>query len=75
MMVVAALCEKQRHQLADVLTDQHEILAEGMRRAAALGGTLPGEKLLALLRANCWDAVAQLGKDAREQHRLPPPRA
>ncbi|WP_421997863.1 hypothetical protein [Reyranella sp.] len=71
MMVVAALCEKQRQQVADVLTDKHEILAEGMRRAAALGGTLPGEKLLALLKANHWDAVAELGKEARDQHRLP----
>lgn len=71
MMVVAALCEKQRQQVADVTTDEHEIIAEGMRRAAALGGTLPGEKLLALLRANHWDVLVELGEEAREQHRLP----
>lgn len=71
MMVVAALCEKQRQQVADVTTDQHEVIAEGMRRAAALGGNLPGDKLLALIRANCWDAFVELGEEAREQHRLP----
>lgn len=71
MMVVAALCEKQRRQVEDVTTAQHEVLAEGMRRAAALGGNLPGEKLLALLRANCWDVLLELGEEAREQHRLP----
>lgn len=71
MMVVAALCEKQRAQVADITRSTHEVLAEGMRRAAALGGDLNGDKLLALLRANCWSELLDLGQDAREHHKLP----
>jgi hypothetical protein len=71
MMVVAALCEKQTTEVSAVKTHVHEILAGGMRRAAALGGKLPGEKLLALLRADRWDAVLRLGEDDRAYHRLP----
>jgi hypothetical protein len=71
MMVVAALCEKQVSEVSAVKTHVHEILAGGMRRAAALGGKLPGEKLLALLKADRWDAVLRLGEDDRAYHRLP----
>lgn len=71
MMVVAALCEKQYTQVADIRLPTHEILAEGIRRAAALGGELPGEKLLALLKADCWTSLVELGNDARENHKLP----
>ncbi|TAJ87896.1 MAG: hypothetical protein EPO10_08565 [Reyranella sp.] len=71
MMVVAALCEKQRRQVADITTERHELIAEGMRRAAALGGNLPGEKLLALLRADHWRDFVELAQEAREEHRLP----
>jgi len=69
MMVVAALCEGQRDP---AITDPvHETLALGMRRAAALGGNLPGEKLLALLQSNCWESIFELGSEDRELHRLP----
>lgn len=71
MMVIAALCEKQYEQVEDIATPEHRILAEGMRRAAALGGELPGEKLLALLRADCWSSFVDLAEDARENHWLP----
>ncbi len=71
MMVVAAICEKQQAQVADIRDSTHEVLAEGMRRAAALGGDLNGDKLLALLRANCWSELLELGYDAREHHKLP----
>jgi hypothetical protein len=71
MMVVAALCEKQFSQVEDIALPEHRILAEGMRRAAALGGQLPGEKLLALLRADCWSSFVELAEDARENHWLP----
>ena len=71
MMVVASLCEGQKKQVADIREPIHDTLAVGMRRAAALGGDLPGEKLLALLRANCWSEIKRLGEDSREFHRLP----
>lgn len=71
IMVVAALCENQGSKVADIKGPIHETLALGMRRAAALGGELPGEKLLALLKSDCWPALSDLGKDDREFHRLP----
>jgi hypothetical protein len=71
MMVVAALCEKQGARVLEVKTPEHELLALGVRRAAALGGPLPGEKLLALMRSNRWLDLARLGKDPKEFHRLP----
>jgi hypothetical protein len=71
MMVVAALCEKQKAQVKDIVESNHEILAQGVRRAAALGGSLPGEKLLALLEADRWNDILELGSDAQENHWLP----
>ena len=71
MMVVAALCERQSSRVSDIKESIHDTLAIGMRRAAALGGDLPGKKLLALLRANCWSAIKMLGEDSSEFHRLP----
>lgn len=71
MMVVAALCEHQKSEVADVLRPVHTTLAEGMRRAAALGGDLPGPKLLALLKGDRWDALLQLGSESSEYHYLP----
>ena len=47
------------------------MLAIGVRRAAAPGGSLPGEKLLALLKADRWELILQLGEDEPEYHRLP----
>ena len=71
MMVVAALCEKQASWVADIRLPTHDTIAVGMRRAAAIGGDLPGESLLALLRADCWDGISMLGRDDREFHWLP----
>jgi hypothetical protein len=70
-MIVAALCEHQNAEVANLKTPQHELLAVGIRRAAALGGPLPGEKLLALLKANQWAGLERLVDDYRKYHRLP----
>ena len=70
MMVVAALCENQGPSVADIREPIHNTLEIGMRRAAAIGGGLPGENLLALLKENCWAGIAMLGRDNREFHRL-----
>jgi len=71
MMVVAAICEKQNALVADIKVKSHELLASGMRRAAALGGPLPGEKLLSLLQHDSWDELAQLGSEDKNEHYLP----
>ena len=71
MMVVAALCEKQADRVAAVKQPAHDVLAKGVKRAAALGGPLPGAKLLALLRHDEWHSLAALGEDDREFHQLP----
>jgi hypothetical protein len=71
MTVVAALCERQFDEVAEVKTPVHDALAVGMRRAAAHGGPLAGEKLLALLRADQWDGLLQLGADDQQFHSLP----
>jgi len=71
MMVVAALCEGQGAKVADIRMHAHDVLALGMRRAAALGGNLPGEKLLTLLQFDCWSGLARLGEDDRRHHFLP----
>lgn len=71
IMVVAALCEKQKASVSRIKRPLHELLALGMKRAAARGGPLPGEKLLALLRSDLWEGLAQLGQDDPSYHRLP----
>jgi hypothetical protein len=71
MMVVAALCEKQPDRVANAKQPIHETLARALKRAAALGGPLPGAKLLALLRSNQWEPLVELGEDRKEFHRLP----
>ncbi len=71
LMVIAALLEKQPTRTRSVRTPVHNVLATGVRRAAAYGGPLPGEKLLALLRFNRWDALAELGEEDSSMHRLP----
>lgn len=72
MMVVAALCEPQPSVVVkNVKEPLHVELAKGMKRAAAPGGPLDGEKLSALLRADCWEAFLELGRDDAEFHRLP----
>jgi hypothetical protein len=70
MMVVAALCEHQSAEVADVKNPVHGALSIGMRRAAARGGPLPGEKLLALLKADQWGGLIRLGEDDPHYHRL-----
>ena len=68
---MAALCERQNSFVAGAKEPIHDTIALGMRRAAAIGGDLPGENLLALLQGNCWDELEMLGRDEREFHRLP----
>jgi len=70
LMVIAALLEKQPTRVSAESEDQ-KLLAEGIRRAAAIGGPLPGEKLLALIRFECWDELIELGRDDPSFHRLP----
>lgn len=71
LMVIAALIEKQPTRVRAERTAKDEILAKGIRRAAALGGPLPGEKLSALMRFDYWSALAELGEDDPLLHRLP----
>lgn len=68
MMFVAALCE---HQEPPQATEKHRKIALGMKRAAALGGPLPGARLSALLRWDHWEALMQLGEEDASQHKLP----
>lgn len=69
MMTIAALCEKQPTR-ADKKPDD-KVLAKGVQRAAAPGGALPGEKLLALLRFNHWEELKALGQEAVAEHPMP----
>jgi hypothetical protein len=71
MMVVAALCERQFDEVIDLKTPAHEVLAVGVRRAAALGSPLAGAKLLALLRADEWEGLFKLGAEDHRFHYLP----
>jgi hypothetical protein len=71
MMIVAALCEKQVHEVADIKQPVHTTLALGVRRAAAPGGPLPGQPLLTLLEHDYWDALFELGCENAEFHQLP----
>ncbi|HEV2263624.1 MAG TPA: hypothetical protein VGR79_03720 [Stellaceae bacterium] len=72
MMVVAALCEPQPSDVARTVKEPvHVELAKGMKRAAAPGGPLPGEKLSALLKADRWDDLLKLSRDDAQFHYLP----
>jgi hypothetical protein len=71
MMVLAALCEGQDSEVADIVQPVHSSLARGVRRAAAPGGQLPGDRLLALLRSDCWTELAELGEEDKALHYLP----
>lgn len=72
MMVVAALCEPQPSEVArNVKEPVHIELAKGLKRAAAPGGPLPGEKLSALLRADRWNDLRKLGREDAQFHHLP----
>lgn len=70
LMEIAALLEKQETRVRAKDADQ-KLLVKGIQRAAAIGGPLPGEKLLALMRFGCWDQLTALGQDDREFHQLP----
>lgn len=71
MMIAAAICENQATDVADIKQPVHDIIAQGTKRAAALGGDLPGARLLALLRSDRWDSLLALGEDDKSFHYLP----
>jgi hypothetical protein len=71
LMCIAALLEKQPTRADQYTTNVHTQLAEGIRRAAAPGGPLTGERLLALLRYECWPELIALGLDDKANHHLP----
>jgi hypothetical protein len=70
MMVLAAICERQKEGVADVRKPHHDVLARGVRRAAAPGGSLAGGPLMELLKADRWDVIYALGEDDDVYHRL-----
>jgi hypothetical protein len=70
MMVVASLCEHQPEEVADIKSPVHGALCVGMRRAAAAGGPLAGDKLLALLGADRWDLILRLSEEDPKRHKL-----
>lgn len=71
MMIVAALCEHQHREVAAYRSPLYDELALGMRRAAALGGNLPGHNLLALLRHDCWADLLEIAHEDKARHPLP----
>lgn len=71
MMVIAARLEKQPTRTKAWMQPADEVLANGIKRAAAPGGALAGERLLALLRHDRWTELEALGRDDRRFHRLP----
>ena len=71
MMIIAALLESQPSRARGMRKPIHDVLARGVRRAAAHGGPLPGEKLLTLLRLDRWSELEALGRDDPSYHRLP----
>lgn len=71
MMIAAALNETQPTRASNFKDSLDDDIATGLHRAAALGGPLPGEKLCALLRANCWGGLAELGREDKSYHDLP----
>jgi len=71
LMLVAALLESQPTRAHKLKRPAHILLAKGIHRAAAPGGPLPGEKLMALLRNDRWAELEELGRDDPSFHRLP----
>ena len=69
MMVVAALCESQPTAAEAMATPFQRDLARGMKRAAAWGNPMPGERLLTLLQNNYWWDLYQLGVEDGSFHR------
>lgn len=70
MMVLAAICERQKDTIANVRTEHHDVLALGLRRAAAPGGSIAGQPLMSLLRNHRWDMIYALGLEDSSCHRL-----
>lgn len=70
LMVLAALCENQYETVRPVLEPHHELLARGLRLAAAHGSELPGTLLMTLLSASRWDLIAAIAEEPTEFHRL-----
>lgn len=70
LMVLAALCERQKPLVADRMAAYDETFAKGVRRAAAPGGQLAGPPLLSLLEADRWDLLYRLGSDDVAYHRF-----
>jgi hypothetical protein len=71
LMVIAALLEKQATRARSLKRAHDDILVKGIRRAAASGGPLAGEKLCALMRYDRWSDLEELGRDDPSFHRLP----
>jgi hypothetical protein len=71
MMIIAALLEKQETRARKIKKPVHDVLAKGMQRAAAPGGPLVGEKLMALLHFDRWAEIEELGRDDAAKHPLP----
>ena len=69
LMVVAAICEHQQNWLSGARMPHHDILALGVRRAAAINSPLCGGPLMSLLRAGRWDVLRDLGIEDRDLHR------
>jgi hypothetical protein len=69
LMVIAALLEKQPTR--SIANAEQLLLAKGVKRAAAIGGPLAGDKLLTLMRFECWGELMELGRDDATFHRLP----
>lgn len=69
-MLLAALLESQPSRAHKLKKPIDIVLARGLRRAAAPGGPLPGEKLMALLRHDRWTDLEDLGRDDPAFHRL-----
>ena len=70
MMVIAALCERQRDLVSGVVSSRHDELSMGVRRAAAPGGPLSGAPLLKILRNERWDILADLAAEDAASHRM-----
>ena len=71
LMVIAALLETQPTRVEALAQPEDAALAKGIKRAAAHGGPLAGERLLALLQHDCWAELEELGRDDAGFHRLP----
>lgn len=70
MMILAAIDEKQGETIAPFRHAYHDVLARGLKRSAAVGGTLPGPNLMALLEGDRWDLIHAIGLEPSPLHRL-----